>query len=117
MINESLNYYEIGQRIRKYRKAYNMSQDELAEKVNISTTHLSHIETGNTKLSLSVLVKIAAALSVQTDELLYDTIDIGNTYRKKEILNILDTCSHSEQSIIMDIVKTTVSSLRKYGRN
>ena len=67
-----MNYYEVGQRIRKFRKAYNFSQEQLAEKVGVSTTHMSHIETGNTKLSLSVFVKIADVLSVQTDELLYD---------------------------------------------
>ena len=40
-------YYEIGQRIRKMRKAHEFSQEELAEKIGISTTHMSHIETGN----------------------------------------------------------------------
>ena len=54
MGGEILDYYKIGQRIRKFRKAYNLSQEQLAEKVGISTTHMSHIETGNTKLSLPV---------------------------------------------------------------
>ena len=49
-----IDYYEIGQRVRKFRKAYGLSQEELAEKIGISTTHMSHIETGNTKLSLQV---------------------------------------------------------------
>ena len=53
-----MDYYAIGQRIRKFRKACGLSQEELAEKVGISTTHMSHIETGNTKLSLQVLVDI-----------------------------------------------------------
>ena len=57
-----ISYYEIGQRVRKFRKAYGLSQEELAEKVGISTTHMSHIETGNTKLSLQVLVDLALAL-------------------------------------------------------
>ena len=51
-----ISYYEIGQRVRKFRKAYGLSQEELAEKVSISTTHMSHIETGNTKLSLTLMV-------------------------------------------------------------
>ena len=72
-----MNYYEIGQRIRKYRKAYNLSQEQLADKVGISATHMSHIETGNTKLSLAVLVKIAEALSVQTDALIYDAPQVN----------------------------------------
>ena len=58
-----MDYYAIGQRIRKFRKACGLSQEELAEKVGISTTHMSHIETGNTKLSLQVLVDIAQILT------------------------------------------------------
>ena len=67
-----MDYYAIGQRIRKIRKAHQLSQEALAEKVNISVTHMSHIETGNTKLSLPVLVALAAALEVRTDDLLFE---------------------------------------------
>ena len=65
-----MDYYEIGQQIRKSRKAHGLSQEQLAEMVGISVTHMSHIETGNTKLSLPVLVEIATALNVRTDDLL-----------------------------------------------
>ena len=57
-----MDYYAIGQRIRKIRKARNLSQEQLSEMVGISITHMSHIETGNTKLSLPVLVDLANAL-------------------------------------------------------
>ena len=46
-----MDYYAIGQRVRKFRTSQHLSQEQLAEPVNISTTHMSHIETGNTKLS------------------------------------------------------------------
>ena len=67
-----MDYYAIGQRIRKFRKAQNLSQEALAEQANISTTHMSHIETGNTKLSLQVFADLAAALHVSADALLFD---------------------------------------------
>ncbi|MFR8230101.1 MAG: helix-turn-helix domain-containing protein [Anaeromassilibacillus sp.] len=38
----------MGQRIRKYRKAQGLSQEQLAEQIGISATHMGHIETGNT---------------------------------------------------------------------
>lgn len=63
-----MDYYQIGQRVRKYRKAQGLSQEELAARVGISVTHMSHIETGNTKLSLPVLVELACALGVQSDD-------------------------------------------------
>ena len=62
-----MDYNTIGQRIRKVRKARRLSQEELAEKVGISTTHMSHIETGNTKMSLPILAELAAVLEVRTD--------------------------------------------------
>ena len=79
-----MDYYMIGQKIRKFRKDCGLSQKQLAEKVGISTTHLSHIETGNTKLSLPVFVDITEALSVQTDELLYDTPSINLSTKEPE---------------------------------
>ena len=109
-----MNYYEIGQRIRKFRKAYNLSQEQLAEKVGISTTHMSHIETGNTKLSLSVFADIASALSVQTDELLYDIPQFNKTVIKQELTEIVDSCSQQDICILLDVLKTLKSSLEKY---
>lgn len=109
-----MNYYEIGQRIRKFRKAYNLSQEQLAEMVQISTTHMSHIETGNTKLSLPVLVDIAETLSVQTDELLYDNPPYNKTGMKQEINELLDSCSTRETRILLDILKSVRVSLSKY---
>jgi transcriptional regulator with XRE-family HTH domain len=115
MNTENMEYYEIGQRVRKYRKAYNLSQEQLAEQIGISTTHLSHIETGNTKLSLPVLVKLAKTLNVQTDELLYDTSHSSKSIAKKEILSILDACSTKETYILLDILKSVKISLDKYN--
>lgn len=74
-----MNYKEIGQRIRKYRKQMNLSQEELAEKIGISTTHMSHIETGSTKLSLPVLVELAENLKVKTDYLLFSQPKVDNS--------------------------------------
>lgn len=109
-----MDYYKIGQRIRKFRKAYHLSQEQLAEKVGISTTHMSHIETGNTKLSLPLFVKLANVLSIQTDELLHDTPQKNKTAIKGELEEILDSCSMQDIQIIEDVVKAVKVSLDKY---
>lgn len=105
-----MDYYEIGQRIRRIRKAKGISQEVLAESVGISTTHMSHIETANTKLSLPVFVAIAEELEVPTDMLLYDEPqeNIGNA--SKEITAILESCTSKEARIITAIVKATKES-------
>lgn len=109
-----MDYYKIGQKIRKIRKAHGLSQEELAEKINISTTHMSHIETGNTKLSLPVFVDIAAALEIKTDELLDNTAVPTTTTSLEEIAEVLERCSAAESKIIVDVVKSTKRAMDKY---
>ena len=109
-----MDYYKIGQRIRKVRKAHGLSQEELAEKVSISTTHMSHIETGNTKLSLQVLVDIATALGVRTDDLLYDIPAVSTNTAMNEIAAVLDRCTAQESKVIADVVRATKLSMDKY---
>lgn len=110
-----LDYYKIGQRIRKFRKSQGLSQEELAEKVGISVTHMSHIETGNTKLSLPVFVDIANELSVQTDDLLNDRAFINNNKAKGELSEILENCSNEQLNIISDVVKCLSIAIKKYN--
>lgn len=109
-----INYYEIGQRVRKYRKAYGLSQEELAEKVNISTTHLSHIETGNTKLSLPALVELASVLEVRVDDLLFGQRAISKNDDVADIAQILDTCSAAEVAMMRDLVAAAKTSIDKH---
>lgn len=109
-----MDYYEIGQRIRRFRKAHGFSQEELAEKVEISVTHMSHIETGNTKLSLPVFVSLSKALEVRTDELLSDNnLGIRNA-AIEAIIHSLETCSTQQIRIIEDILPAIKTALNKY---
>lgn len=110
-----MDYYKIGQRIRRIRKAHKLSQEELAEKVGISTTHMSHIETGNTKLSLPVFVAIAEALEVQTDSLLYDEPPASTTTAMSAIAAILEECNAKQARVISDMVRAMKQAFDMYG--
>ena len=109
-----LNYYEIGQRIRRFRKAAGLSQEQLAEKAKISLTHMSHIETGNTKLSLPVLTELAAALDVCTDDLLFENTPRTRTTVQNKILDLLSQCTPSQSRILADILSSTKKALDYY---
>ena len=109
-----MDYYAIGQRIRKIRRAHGLSQEQLAEKIGISTTHMSHIETGNTKLSLPVFVDLAAALEVRADELLYDAATAARGESIEEIVKVLESCSTQEVRVIEDVVRATKIALNKH---
>lgn len=112
-----MDYYQIGQRIRKYRKAMNISQDELAARVGISTTHMSHIETGNTKLSLPVLVELAKKLDVYTDDLIFGKEYTSKSSRLDHLYHELESCSSQQLEIIIEIVKATKTALDKHSQS
>lgn len=64
-----LDYKIIGKRIKEYRKKNKMTQAELAEKVELEPSTISHIERATTKLSLPTLICIANVLGTSLDEL------------------------------------------------
>src|SRR6266852_1132310 len=60
----------LGERIRKARLLYGMSQTELARRVGISKTAMNQIEMGETDPRASRITAIAETLHVSTDSLL-----------------------------------------------
>ena len=91
-----------------------LSQDNLAEKVNISVTHMSHIETGNTKLSLAVLADIATALNVSTDSLLFGESVNCREKIVDDIAAMLKDCTSNELNILTETISAVRTALRKY---
>ena len=75
---------------------------------------MSHIETGNTKLSLPVFVDIAAALEVRTDDLLNNSVTANTGRSLDEIVAVLERCSAQEAMVIADVVKATKLSMDKH---
>ncbi len=109
-----MDYVAIGQKIRSLRKLRNLSQEQLAEKVWISTTHMSHIETGSTKLSLPVLVDLANALEVGADEILSAELHAQKTESMNTVQDILQGCTVQQLNILTDMIKSTKLAMDKY---
>ena len=66
----------IGNRIRKFRMANGFTLEQLAEYAEISTNFLWEIETGRKSMKAQNLGKLAAALNVPTDYLIFDSLEI-----------------------------------------
>lgn len=109
-----LNYCEIGKRIRKYRKACHLSQEDLAARVDISTTHMSHIETGNTKLSLQVLAALAQEMAVSTDELLFGRPCGTEDFPENDLIRMLRHCSPGQIEVIREIAAAAKSAMDRH---
>lgn len=108
-----LDYKAIGKRIKIARIKADLTQERLAERINISPTHLSNIETGTTRVSLSTMISIANALSVTSDDLLCDSIVMAKAQFEKDIALLLEDCDEYEIRIVKDMIASLKESLRR----
>ena len=67
-----MDYESLGRNVRKYRLQMGMRQEDLAEKVDCSGSHIEH---ARGIPSLEMVVGIANALHVTVDQLLLDSLD------------------------------------------
>lgn len=98
-----MDFYAIGARIRAKRKALNLTQENLAEKLDISTEHLSRIERGSVKPSLTLTERICAELKMEEEELLF-----GRSSENADdnmITSIFNYLSPQKQDAIKEITK------------
>lgn len=65
-----MDYVDMGKRIRKQRQLIGLTQQELAERIGVSTSFVGHVERGTRKASLETLVALSNALGVGVDYLL-----------------------------------------------
>lgn len=110
---DELDYKKIGERIRRYRHISDMTQENLAGKVGISPTHMSHIENGTTRVSLLVLVRIARELDISVDILLNESPRHSKNEWADRIQKMIATCSVAESEILYDTVVSLKATLEK----
>lgn len=106
-----LNYQEIGLKIRKHRIMMDMTQQELADKVELSVSHLSNIETNKTKVSLESLFNIAQNLNCTMDEMLRED-DLADQALANSLFY---DCDEYEREIIFEVVKGLKQTLKKHS--
>lgn len=64
MDNKTTKYLQLGRNIFKIRKEKGFSQNQLAEKLEISREHLAKIETAKRCISLGLLIDISDVLNI-----------------------------------------------------
>ena len=75
----------LGRRIKEIRKAKNLTQEKLAELIDIETCSLSAIEIGRHYPSMPTIVKIAEKLDVELKNL----FEFGHIKSKKEKIEFI----------------------------
>lgn len=107
-----MDYNKLGERIREERTKRHLTQEKLAESVDISTTYMGQIERGEKSLTLDTLVKIVNYFELTIDNLLRDSINAYRTGDQEEWNHLIDGRSSREKIILIDIVRTSIKLLK-----
>lgn len=103
-----LNYIDIGQRIQKKRIILSYTKRYVANKIGVSLSHISNIETGKTKPSLETLCKISRVLDCSIDELIFND-NISFNYKK---LKLISESNEFESRVLEDIMHSIRENMK-----
>ncbi|MBQ8162909.1 MAG: helix-turn-helix transcriptional regulator [Clostridia bacterium] len=101
----------LGVRIKEVRKQRKLTQQELAEKVNISDVYIGEIERGIKMPSIPVFIDIIKALDISADYLLRDTVPSGMPYINNEITQKLDKLNPKQRKTVVDIIDAYIKNI------
>ena len=98
-----MNYKLLGERIRAQRKLKNYTLEQLAEMLDVSTTFIGQIERAKGVPSLETLIKIANALEISIDSLVFGDLNnaSGNDHFVSQILELTADFSPREKDILL----------------
>lgn len=109
----SIDYVDIGQRIKKKRIERRITQEKLSELVGIGPSHMSHIEGGKTVPSFEVFIALLNVLDCSADELLCREIKAGKPFCDNWLTELIADCDPVETKILSDALICLKESLRK----
>ncbi len=105
VIKMALDYTVIGQRIKQARLAKNLTQEDLAEQIDISVAFLSRVERGNSHINLKRLNQLCGLLDVTEGYVLNGASSNSKNYLNKEFSELMKSCSPDKQKLIYNVAK------------
>ncbi|MCX7748814.1 MAG: helix-turn-helix domain-containing protein [Clostridia bacterium] len=104
----NIDYSIIGKRIKDARNEKKLTQETLAEYLDVSIVYISRIERGSAKINLETLVKISNFLDVSPSYILTGAVYSTEDYMRNEILQMLKGCSPEKIKLIANVIKPIV---------
>lgn len=105
-----LDYVIIGERLKNSRIKKGLTQEKLAEKLDLSVAFLSRVERGSTHINLTRLSQICSLLGTSEGEILNGTSSTASDYMQKDFSTLLKKCSPEKQKLIYNIAKVIAES-------
>lgn len=106
-----VNYKIIGNRIKCKRKSRKITQEQMAEHLDVTPGYISQIERGSTKINFDILCSISEILECDmTEFLLKNNVSSGNLYDDEIFLGI-QKLSPSERRMLSCLIKCYIENV------
>ena len=100
-----VDYKLIGSRIKKQRERNKMTQEQVAELVDITIVYLSKIENGKVRPTLDTLSAICSALDCDLGEILLNVTSESCRYQNEYVIKIFNACSAHVKPIALNLLE------------
>ena len=99
---------KIGEHVKKARERAGITQEQLAEKTDVSPQYISDLERGVVGISVEKLKNLCVVLGVSSDEILFGNIQAKSSAAFFEKISIL---SESQVLILSDIINKYIEAV------
>ena len=104
----SMNQKAVGRRIKAAREQKRLTQEQLAELVDLSPMHVSVIERGVKLPKLETLINIANVLDVSSDVLLQDVVNNQTKLVASEASELIKQLPREDQRRVLAALRSFV---------
>lgn len=100
----------VGSVIRVYRKERGMTQNELSEKIELTTRQLMSIENGKSYPKFDTLCRLVEVLNIPPDHVFYPYAD-HHDVAIDSFIELYRVCAPEDQQIVLTTARTLIEQL------
>ena len=108
---KKLDKLTMGDRIKVARKKLGLTQEMLAERVEVSAFYIGEVERGTKTPSLDLFIKLVEVLDVSADYLLRDKVSTGNVYGDKRMARKLENLTPRQRAAVEALIDAYIEYL------
>lgn len=105
-----IDYGLIGKRMQSERKKQGITQEHLAELLDVSVGYVSQIERGISKPNLEMLAAVSNHLHCDLAYLISGSTTVEESYLLSELSSKVETLTAKEKNIVLALIESLVNN-------
>jgi transcriptional regulator with XRE-family HTH domain len=98
----------MGGKLRELRRSYGMTQESLAEKLDVHPSYVGQLERGEREPSLHTLEKLAHVFNISPAEFIEEETKADREALKKECDRLLNRCTLAQLCAVRDLLSAFI---------